>query len=127
MTYSKKRTLSYGVILISVLLAYFCRQVRTENVFMRNLADQCRSCIYLGMYCAWVIYLKKHVVHKKTRRCLTAIGCLLVSILYSHDPDSGSGFGSSNVFGRKGGRENGQKGYNFIDRGSDIDRKCFYK
>ena len=59
MTYSKKRTLSYGVILISVLLAYFCRQVRTENVFMRNLADQCRSCIYLGMYCAWVIYLGK--------------------------------------------------------------------
>ena len=74
MTYSKKRTLSYGVILISVLLAYFCRQVRTENVFMRNLADQCRSCIYLGMYCAWVIYLRRHVVHKKTRRCLTAIG-----------------------------------------------------
>ena len=78
MTYNKKRTLSYGVILISVLLAYFCRQVRTENVFMRNLADQCRSCIYLGMYCAWVIYLGKHVVHKKTRRCLTAIGCLMV-------------------------------------------------
>lgn len=78
MTYSKKRTLSYGVILISVLLAYFCRQVRTENVFMRNLADQCRSCIYLGMYCAWVIYLGKHVVHKKTRRCLTAIGCLMI-------------------------------------------------
>ena len=78
MTYSKKRALSYGVILISVLLAYFCRQVRTENVFMRNLADQCRSCIYLGMYCAWVIYLGKHVVHKKTRRCLTAIGCLMV-------------------------------------------------
>ena len=39
--------MSYGVILISVLLAYFCRQVITENVFMRNLADQCRSCIYL--------------------------------------------------------------------------------
>ena len=78
MTYSKKRALSYGVILISVLLAYFCRQVRTENVFMRNLADQCRNCIYLGMYCAWVIYLEKHVVHRKTRRCLTAIGCLMV-------------------------------------------------
>ena len=78
MTYSKKRALSYGVILISVLLAYFCRQARPENVFMRNLADQCRNCIYLGMYCAWVIYLEKHVVHRKTRRCLTAIGCLMV-------------------------------------------------
>ena len=48
MTYSKKRTLSYGVILISVLLAYFCRQVRTENVFMRNLADQGVSIIMIS-------------------------------------------------------------------------------
>ena len=39
MTYNKKRALSYGGILISVLLAYFCRLVRPENVFMRNLAD----------------------------------------------------------------------------------------
>ena len=37
MTYNKKRTLSYGVILISVLLAYFCRQVRTENVLTNDL------------------------------------------------------------------------------------------
>ena len=78
MKYSKKRTLSYGVILISVLLAYICRLVISENVFMRNLADQCRNCIYQGMYCAWVIYLEKHVVHKKMRRCLTGIGCLMV-------------------------------------------------
>ena len=73
-----KKTLSYGVILISVLLAYICRLVKSENVFMRNLADQCRNCIYQGMYCAWVIYLEKHVVHKKMRRCLTGIGCLMV-------------------------------------------------
>ena len=78
MKYSKMRTLSYGVILISVLLAYICRLVKSENVFMRNLVDQCRNCIYQGMYCAWVIYLEKHVVHKKMRRCLTGIGCLMV-------------------------------------------------
>ena len=78
MTYNKKRMLSYGVILISVLLAYFCRLVRPKNTFARNFADQCRNCIYLGLYCAWVIYLEKHVVHRKTRRCLTAIGCLMV-------------------------------------------------
>ena len=78
MKYSKKRTLSYGVILISVLLAYICRLVKSENVFMRNLADQCRNCMYQGMSCAGVIYLEKHVVHKKMRRCLTGIGCLMV-------------------------------------------------
>ena len=61
MTYNKKRTLSYGVILISVLLAYFCRLARPENAFMRNLAGQCRSCIYLGMYCTWVIFLSCHL------------------------------------------------------------------
>ena len=78
MTYNKKKMLSCGVILISVLLAYICRLARPESVFMRNIADQCRNCIYLGIYCAWVIYLEKHVVHKKMRRCLTAIGCLMV-------------------------------------------------
>ena len=78
MTYNKKRMLSYGVILISVLLAYFCRLVSAKNTFARNFADQCRNCIYLGLYCAWVIYLEKHVVYKKMRRCLTAIGCLMV-------------------------------------------------
>ena len=78
MTYNKKKMLSCGVILMSVLLAYICRLVRPENVFMRNIADQCRNCIYLGIYCAWVIYLEKHVVHKKMRRCLTAIFCLIV-------------------------------------------------
>ena len=67
MTYNKKRALSYGGILISVFLAYFCRLGRPENVFMRNLADQCRNCIYLGMYCAWVIYLEKHVVHRNAQ------------------------------------------------------------
>ena len=35
MTYNKKRELSYGGILISVFLAYFCRLVRTENIFIQ--------------------------------------------------------------------------------------------
>ena len=79
MEYRKKRILAYMVVFICVLLAYGCRLLRSEdNVLLRNLADQCRTCIYLGLYCAWVIYLEKHVVHKKTRQCLTAIGCLTV-------------------------------------------------
>ena len=69
MEYRKKRILAYMVVFICVLLAYGCRLLRSEdNVLLRNLADQCRTCIYLGLYCAWVIYLEKHVVHKKTRQ-----------------------------------------------------------
>lgn len=78
MSYQKKRRLSCIVVLLFVLLAYICRFIETDNEQIQTLADQCRACTYLGIYCAWVIYLNKHVVQKKMRQYLTAIGCLMV-------------------------------------------------
>ena len=78
MPYKKKRFFSYTTIFLCVLVAYTCRLIDTDNNLLRALADQCRTSIYLGMYCAWVIYLNKHIVHKRMRQCLTAIGCLMV-------------------------------------------------
>ena len=78
MSYQKKRMLSCIIVLLFVLLAYVCRFIETGNELILTLADQCRTCIYLGIYCAWVIYLNKHVVQKKMRQYLTAIGCLMV-------------------------------------------------
>ena len=78
MSYQKKRRLSCIVVLLFVLLAYICRFIETDNELIQTLADQCRTCTYLGIYCAWVIYLNKHVVQKKMRQYLTAIGCLMV-------------------------------------------------
>ena len=78
MSYQKKRRLSFIVVLLFVLLAYICRFIETDNELIQTLADQCRACTYLGIYCAWVIYLNKHVVQKKVRQYLTAIGCLMV-------------------------------------------------
>lgn len=78
MSYQKKRRLSCIVVLLFVLLAYICRFIETDSELIQTLADQCRACTYLGIYCAWVIYLNKHVVQKKVRQYLTAIGCLMV-------------------------------------------------
>ena len=78
MSYQKKRRLSCIIVLLFVLLAYICRFIKTDNELIQTLADQCRACTYLGIYCAWVIYLNKHVVQKKVRQYLTAIGCLMV-------------------------------------------------
>ncbi|SCG89787.1 Uncharacterised protein [uncultured Clostridium sp.] len=78
MSYQKKRMLSCIVVLLFVLLAYICRFIETDNELIQTLADQCRTCTYLGIYCAWVIYLNKHVVQKKMRQYLTAVGCLMV-------------------------------------------------
>ena len=78
MSYQKKRRLSCIIVLLFVLLAYICRFIKTDNELIQTLADQCRACTYRGIYCAWVIYLNKHVVQKKMRQYLTAIGCLMV-------------------------------------------------
>ena len=78
MPYQKKKTLSCMTILLCVLLAYICRMLRPESYLLRTLADQLRTCLYLGIYCAWIIYLNKHVVHKSMRQYLTAIGCMMV-------------------------------------------------
>ena len=78
MPYKKKRFFSYTTIILCVLVTYTCRLIDTDNNLLRALADQCRTSIYLGIYCAWVIYLNKHIVHKRMRQCLTTIGCLMV-------------------------------------------------
>ena len=78
MPYHKKRFLSYTIVILCFLTAYTCRLIHTNNSLIQALVDQSRTSIYLGMYCAWVIYLKKHVVYKRMRQCLTVIGCLMV-------------------------------------------------
>ena len=78
MPYHKKRFLSYTIVILCFLTAYTCRLIHTNNSLIQVLVDQSRTSIYLGMYCAWVIYLKKHVVYKRMRQCLTVIGCLMV-------------------------------------------------
>ena len=78
MPYHKKRVLSYTIVILCFLTAYTCRLIHTNNSLIQALVDQSRTSIYLGMYCAWVIYLNKHVVQKKMRQYLTAIGCLMV-------------------------------------------------
>ena len=78
MPYHKKRFLSYTIVILCFLTAYTCRLIHTNNSLIQALVDQSRTSIYLGMYCAWVIYLNKHVVYKIMRQCLTVIGCLMV-------------------------------------------------
>lgn len=78
MPYHKKRVLSYTIVILCFLTAYTCRLIHTNNSLIQALVDQSRTSIYLGMYCAWVIYLNKHVVYKRMRQCLTVIGCLMV-------------------------------------------------
>ena len=78
MSYKKKKQLSYIIIGCLVIVAFACRHISVNNTYLRHFANQYRSSIYIGLYSAWVIYLEKHVVDMKMRRCLTQIGVLMV-------------------------------------------------
>ena len=67
MSYKKKRALSYVVVACLVLIASLCRHEQSENMYVSHLFEQYRSSIYIGLYCAWVVYLNKHVVERKMR------------------------------------------------------------
>ena len=84
MSYKKKRALSYVVVACLVLIASLCRHEQSENMYVSHLFEQCRSSNYIGLYCAWVVYLNKHVVETKMRKCLTWIGCLKVFWFKGH-------------------------------------------
>ena len=111
MSYQKKRRLSCIVVLLFVLLAFICRFIETDNELMQTLADQCRACTYLGIYCAWVILSEQTC---RTEESAPVPDCyrmsdgmlvlfayreipypsgpswrtyLLVSVLYTDDPD----------------------------------------
>ena len=78
MSYSKKQRMAYVVVLLCVALAAMCRHIPKTTDIESIILDQSRTCLYLGLYTAWGIYLQKRVVNPKIRRCLVEIACLMV-------------------------------------------------
>lgn len=78
MSYSKKRRVSYIAVFVCVAAALLCRHVKKTSDIENIILDQSRTCLYLGLYIAWGIYLQKRVVNSKIRRCLVEIASLMV-------------------------------------------------
>mgnify|MGYP003228874232 CR=1 FL=1 len=78
MSYSKKRRVSYIAVFVCVAAALLCRHVKKTSDIESIILDQSRTCLYLGLYIAWGIYLQKRVVNSKIRRCLVEIASLMV-------------------------------------------------
>ena len=77
MSYSKKRRVSYIAVFVCVAAALLCRHVKKTSDIESIILDQSRTCLYLGLYIAWGIYLQKRVVNSKIRRCLVEIASLV--------------------------------------------------
>lgn len=63
-----------------VALAFLCRRVvlTTESIFLEQLANFVRIFLYLGLFAAWGVSVRRRVVQTQVRRYLVAVSVLMV-------------------------------------------------
>ena len=73
----KKALISGGIILLAVFAAYIFRLIG-RGCFYPTLFSYLRSFIYIGMFAAWGLSVRKRIVQKQVRRYLTGVSLLLI-------------------------------------------------
>ena len=69
----------YILSLICIILAVLCRLLNGGNGTVPDYFFWLlRPFLYIGLYSAWAISFSKRIVHRQTRRCLTAIAMLMI-------------------------------------------------
>ena len=78
MTKQKKKTLiTGGIVMFAVILAYTFRLIG-KGSFYPTLFSYLRSFIYIGLYAAWGLSVRRRIVQRQVRRYLTSISVLLI-------------------------------------------------
>ena len=79
---TRKYSKTLLVIFLTILSAFICRQLTKNDIlppmFVRPLG-LIRSILYMGLFFAWGITLKRRIVHKMVRRYLIGIDGLYAS------------------------------------------------
>lgn len=73
----KKALISGGIILLAVFAAYIFRLIG-RGCFYPTLFSYLRSFIYIGMFAAWGLSVRRRIVQKQVRRYLTGVSLLLI-------------------------------------------------
>lgn len=73
----KKALISGSIILLAVFAAYIFRLIG-RGCFCPTLFSYLRSFIYIGMFAAWGLSVRQHIVQKQVRRYLTGVSLLLI-------------------------------------------------
>ena len=78
---SRKYSKTLSAIFLTILSAFICRQLTKNDIlppmFVRPLG-LIRSILYMGLFFAWGITLKRRIVHKMVRRYLIGIDGLIL-------------------------------------------------
>lgn len=73
----KKALISGSIILLAVFAAYIFRLIG-RGCFYPTLFSYLRSFIYIGMFAAWGLSVRRRIVQKQVRRYLTGVSLLLI-------------------------------------------------
>lgn len=73
----KKKLVNGGIILLAVIVAYTFRLIGNGNYYF-VLFPYLRSFIYIGLFIAWGISIRRRIVQKQVAQYLTGISVLLI-------------------------------------------------
>ena len=73
----KKKLINSGIILLAVIVAYTFRLIGNGNYYF-VLFPYLRSFIYIGLFIAWGISIRRRIVQKQVAQYLTGISVLLI-------------------------------------------------
>lgn len=73
----KKKLINSGIILLAVIVAYAFRLIGNGNYYF-VLFPYLRSFIYIGLFIAWGISIRRRIVQKQVAQYLTGISVLLI-------------------------------------------------
>lgn len=73
----KKKLVNGGIILLAVIVAYAFRLIGNGNYYF-VLFPYLRSFIYIGLFIAWGISIRRRIVQKQVAQYLTGISVLLI-------------------------------------------------
>lgn len=73
----KKKLVNGGIILLAVIVAYAFRLIGNGNYYF-VLFPYLRSFIYIGLFIAWGISIRRRIVQKQVAQYLTGISILLI-------------------------------------------------
>lgn len=73
----KKKLVNGGIILLAVIVAYAFRLIGNGNYYF-VLFPYLRSFIYIGLFIAWSISIRRRIVQKQVAQYLTGISVLLI-------------------------------------------------
>lgn len=75
---NKRERLTAAAVMLLILIAMACRQIRVESHVIRTVTGYLRAGIYIGLAAAWAFSVRRRILSAEVRRCLLLSAALMI-------------------------------------------------